>query len=41
MIIGQHSPGETPEETIPHPRAHIGGNQVIGFSSSRTTDGAG
>jgi len=27
--------------TTPQPKAHIGGNQVIGFSSSRTTDGGG
>ena len=41
MIVGHRWPGETPEDTIPHPSAHIGGNQVIGFNSSRTTDGAG
>src|SRR4249920_1690326 len=28
-ISGQRCPGETPDETIPHPSAHIGGNQVI------------
>ena len=30
-----------PDETTPQPKAHIGGNQVIGFSSSSTADGAG
>ena len=30
-----------PEETMPQPNAHIGGNQVIGFSSSSTTPGVG
>src|SRR5664279_4370656 len=36
---GQRSPGETPDEMIPHPNAHIGGNQVIGLSNSSTTSG--
>jgi hypothetical protein len=30
-----------PEDTAPQPKAHIGGNQVIGLSSSRTALGAG
>src|SRR6478672_5094727 len=33
--------GELPEETIPHPNAQIGGNQVIGLSSSSTSAGLG
>src|ERR1700744_2285287 len=41
MINGQRCPIPTPDETIPQPSAHIGGNQVIGFSNSSTTDGAG
>src|SRR6478672_223331 len=40
-ISGQRCPGEMPDETMPHPNAHIGGNQVIGFNSSRTTRGDG
>ena len=32
---------DCPEATTPHPKAHIGGNQVIGFSSSATAEGAG
>ena len=31
----------TPEETTPQPKAHMGGNQVMGFSSSSTAAGAG
>ena len=30
-----------PDEITPQPKAHIGGNQVIGFSNSRTADGDG
>src|SRR5271169_3553752 len=41
MISGQRWPGTTPDETMPQPSAHIGGNQVIGLSNSRTTNGAG
>lgn len=33
--------GETPEDTTPHIRAHIGGNQVIGLRSSKTSRAAG
>src|SRR5450631_815877 len=40
-ISGQRCPGETPDETTPQPSAHIGGNQVMGFNSSRTTKGEG
>jgi hypothetical protein len=28
-----------PEDTTPQANAHIGGNQVIGFRSSRMADG--
>jgi hypothetical protein len=31
----------TPDDTTPHANAHIGGNHVIGFSSSSTAEGAG
>src|ERR1700754_2354814 len=37
----QRWPGATPDETMPQPSAHIGGNQVIGFSNSSTTEGVG
>jgi hypothetical protein len=30
-----------PEDTTPQANAHIGGNQVIGFKSSKTADGTG
>jgi hypothetical protein len=30
-----------PEETTPHPNAHIGGNHVMGLSSSTTAERAG
>jgi hypothetical protein len=40
-MSGHRPSGETPEDTTPHPNAHIGGNQVIGFSSSTTAAGAG
>src|SRR5664279_4494200 len=40
-ISGQRCPGETPDETMPQPSAHIGGNQVIGFNNSSTTRGDG
>jgi hypothetical protein len=30
-----------PEATTPQAKAHMGGNQVIGLSSSATADGAG
>ena len=33
--------GETPEETMPQAKAHIGANHVIGFNSSRTAAGLG
>ena len=39
--IAQRPSSGTPEETTPQPKAHIGGNQVIGLSSSATADGAG
>jgi hypothetical protein len=40
-ICGQRSATGTPADTIPQPKAHIGANQVIGFSSSRTALGSG
>ena len=30
-----------PEATTPHPKAHMGGNQVIGLKSSAIAEGAG
>jgi hypothetical protein len=33
--------GDTPDETMPHPKAHIGANHVIGFKSSRMAAGFG
>ena len=38
---GQMPVMETPEDTTPQAKAHIGGNHVIGFSNSRTAEGAG
>ena len=38
---GQASSGDTPDATTPQAKAHIGGNQVIGLSSSATVDSAG
>jgi hypothetical protein len=40
-MTGQCPASATPDETTPHPNAHIGGNQVIGLSNSSTTPGAG
>ena len=40
-ISGQRRASGTPDETTPQAKAHIGGNQVIGFSNSTTADGAG
>ena len=37
---GQARRSGTPDETTPQPKAHIGANQVIGFSSSTTVRGA-
>ncbi len=34
--ISQRSESGTPDETTPQAKAHIGGNQVTGFNSSRT-----
>jgi hypothetical protein len=39
--MGQRSAGEAPEATTPQANAHIGGNQVMGFSSSVTVASAG
>lgn len=41
MIATQWPEAGWPEETIPHMKAQIGGNQVIGFKSSSTSRGAG
>jgi hypothetical protein len=41
MIRGHRPSGDTPEATTPHENAHIGGNQVIGFSSSVTLEKEG
>ena len=40
-MIHQRPSAETPEATTPQAKAHIGGNQVIGFRSSATADSAG
>jgi hypothetical protein len=40
-IIGHRPAVETPEDTTPHPKAHMGGNQVMGFSNSATVETAG
>ena len=37
-ISGQRPVAGSPEETTPQANAHIGANQVIGFSSSRQAD---
>ncbi len=41
MSSPQRSASGTPDETTPHMNAHIGGNQVTGFSSASTSRGAG
>jgi hypothetical protein len=41
IINSQLSASGLPEETTPQEKAHIGGNQVIGFKSSATVDKAG
>ena len=40
-ISGQRPAGEMPDATTPQPKAHIGGNHVMGFSSCAIADGAG
>jgi hypothetical protein len=41
-ITSSHWPeGDTPDATTPHEKAHIGGNHVIGLSSSATAGSAG
>jgi hypothetical protein len=40
-MTGQRPRKEAPAETMPQQNAHIGGNQVMGFSSSSTTAGDG
>jgi hypothetical protein len=37
----QRPSSPAPDETAPHMKAHIGGNQVIGFNSSSTSVGLG
>jgi hypothetical protein len=32
---------ETPEDTTPHMKAHIGANQVMGLNNSSIAEGAG
>jgi hypothetical protein len=40
--INDHRPSSaTPELATPHPNAHIGGNQVMGLSSSSTAEADG
>jgi hypothetical protein len=42
VTMSGHFPcGLTPEATTPQPKAHIGGNQVMGLSSSATTGNRG
>ena len=38
---GQLVSSGTPDETMPQPNAHMGGNQVIGFSSSSVAEALG
>ena len=40
-IKNQRPSGDTPEAITPQQKAHIGGNQVIGFNNSATTGQAG
>ena len=40
-VIGQWWDRPTPDDTTPHRKAHIGGNQVIGLSSSSTAEPEG
>ena len=40
-MIGQRPSAGTPEAMTPHPNAHIGGNQVIGLSSSVKAENVG
>ena len=40
-IAGQRRCQTAPSDTTPQQKAHIGGNQVMGLSSSSTTDAAG
>jgi hypothetical protein len=41
MISAQCPANGCPEATTPQANAHIGGNQVIGFSNSAIAEGAG
>jgi hypothetical protein len=41
MISGQLSARLWPDATTPQANAHIGGNQVMGFSNSATADSLG
>jgi hypothetical protein len=38
---GQRLNSGAPDDTDPHIKAHMGANQVMGFSPSSTTDSAG
>ena len=41
MMNAQRSVSPTPDETTPQKNAHIGGNHVMGLSSSSTSRAAG
>ena len=41
MAITAFSSSGAPEARTPQAKAHMGGNQVMGFSNSRTAAGAG
>ena len=41
MIKTQWPEKEAPEETIPHKKAHMGGNHVIGLSKRNMAIGSG
>jgi hypothetical protein len=40
-MTGHFPSGAEPADTTPQPNAHMGGNQVMGFSNSSTAEGAG
>jgi hypothetical protein len=41
MMIGHWPSAATPEEIAPQANAHMGGNQVMGFSNSATAEKEG
>jgi hypothetical protein len=41
MMIGHCSSAATPDEIAPQANAHMGGNQVMGFSNSATAEKEG